>query len=220
MKSLLNPSRVALLAALVLTCIAGFVVVPAGTVLPVHWGVSGAADGFAPRELGLLMPLLIAAIAWGAVLLARRFAKAGDVDAGKYPLGVVLTSITALALLIEGAIVLIGMGVEVDMVQVIAIALGALMIGLGNAMPKSQRNSLAGIRIPTTLRDPANWQATHRLTGFLSIGGGVLLVIAALVAPANTLVWWLLACMLLPIAVGVVYSLAFARSTPTTGRRR
>lgn len=222
MKSLLTPLRIVLLAGLVVAALAGLVLVPAGQMLPVHWGVSGAADSFAPRELALLMPLLIAAIAWGAYLLIPRFAKRADIEAGKRPLGVALTAVTALALLIEVAIVLIGVGVAVNMVQVIAIAIGGMMIVLGNAMPKSHRNSLAGIRIPSTLKDPANWQATHRLTGFLSTGGGVLLIITALVAPVGALVWWLLACVLLPMVLGVLYSLAYersARSKPRAGRR-
>jgi uncharacterized membrane protein len=219
MRTLLNPLRVTLLAGLAASAIAGFVLVPAGKVLPVHWGLSGAADAFAPRELALLLPLVMAALTWAIFVLLPRLAKEADLQAGKRPLGVTLTAITAFALLLEVATVLLGLDVEVNMVQVIAIALGGLMIVLGNAMPKSRRNSFAGIRIPSTLKDPANWQATHRLTGFLAVGGGVLLIIVALVAPVGALVWWLLACVLGPIAVGVLYSLAYARR-PVTGRRR
>lgn len=211
MRTLLNPLRMTLLAGLAVSAVAGFVLVPAGKVLPVHWGISGAADAFAPRELALLLPSAMAALVWALFLLLPRLAKGADLDAGKRPLGVTLTAITALALLLEVATVLLGLDVEVNMVQVISIALGVLLIVLGNAMPKSRRNSLAGIRIPSTLKDPANWQATHRLTGFLAIMGGVVLIIVALVAPAGALVWWLLACVLGPIAVGVLYSLAYAR---------
>jgi uncharacterized membrane protein len=222
MRTLLNPLRVTLLAGLVLSAVAGFVLVPAGKILPVHWGISGAADAFAPRELALLLPLVMAGLGWALFLLLPRLAKAADLDAGKRPLGVTLTAITALALLLEVAMVLLGLDVEVNMVQVISIALGGLLIVLGDAMPKSRRNSLAGIRIPTTLHDPANWQATHRLTGFLTMMGGVVLIIAALVAHAGALVWWLLACVFVPIAVGVLFSLAYARQAaerPKAGRR-
>lgn len=214
MKSLLNPLRIVLLAALVAAAVAGFVLVQPGTSLPVHWGLGGAADAFAPRELALLMPLGLAALLWGFYLLMPRLARAGDMDAGRQPLGVALTAITGIALLIEVAIVLIGVGVEVNMVQAIAVAIGVLMIVLGNAMPKSQRNSLAGIRIRSTLSDPANWQATHRLTGVLAIAGGMVLGIAAFLVSVGTLIWWLLGCVLVPMAIGVAYSLALARRAP------
>ncbi len=213
MKPLINPLRAVLLACLAAAATAGLVMIPPGTTLPVHWGPSGAADGFAPREVALLMPLALAALVWGFYLLLPRFVRAGDMDAGKRPLGVALTAITGLALLIELGIVLIGVGVEVNMVQAIAIAVGLLLVVLGNAMPKSQRNGLAGLRIPTTLGDPANWQATHRLTGALSIVAGLVLVVSALLVPTGQLIWWLLACVFVPFVAGAGYSLALARRT-------
>lgn len=218
MKTLFTPLRTALLAALAVVAIAGFVLVPAGATLPVHWGISGAADAYWPKELALLMPVVMAGVVWGIFLLLPRLAKSADLDAGHHPLGVVLTSLTVLALLVEAATVLIGVGVEVNMVQVLALAIGVGMLVLGNAMPKSRPNSLAGLRIPTTLRDARNWQATHRFTGMLVIGGGVLLVIVALVAPVNALIWWLLACVLLPVVAGALFSLSIARQA--TKRRR
>lgn len=215
MKPLFNPLRVALLSALVLTAIAGLLLVPGGAVLPIHWGLNGEADAFAPREVALLLPLGIAGIAWAVfVLLLPRIARPGDLEAGKRPLGVVLTALTALALIIEAAVVLIGIGTDVQMVQVIAIAIGVLLIVLGNALPKSQRNSVAGIRIPSTLGDAANWQATHRLTGVLALAAGVLLILLALVAPVDALMWWVLACVFVPILGGVVFSLTYGGASP------
>jgi uncharacterized membrane protein len=148
---MLNPLRITLLACLAVTTVAGFVLVPVGTMLPVHWGISGTADAFWPRELALLMPVVLAALVWGGFLLLPRLAQSAELEAGGYPLRVVLTALTALALLIAVATVLIGLGVAVNMVQLLAIAIGALMLFLGNAMPKSRPNGLAGIRIPTTL---------------------------------------------------------------------
>jgi uncharacterized membrane protein len=65
--------------------------------------------------------------------------------------------------------------------------------------------------MPTTLRDPANWQATQRLGGILVIIGGLVLLVAALVAPRNQLVFWLIGCVLVPILTATVYSLLHAR---------
>ncbi|MGN6486217.1 MAG: SdpI family protein [Devosia sp.] len=210
MKALLNPLRMLLLAGLLGTAATGFVLIPPGTTLPIHWGPSGGADGFAPRELALLMPLAMAALVWGLYVFLPRLARPGDMEAGKRPLGVVLTAITALALLLEVATVLVGLGVGVNVVQAIALAMGVLLIVLGNAMPKSQPNSVAGIRIPSTLGDAANWQATHRLTGVLAIAGGAVLFVAALLVPTPVLIWWLLGCIFVPIAIGVGYSLVLA----------
>lgn len=206
-----TPLRLALVAALVATAIAGFVLVPPGVQLPVHWGMTGEADGFLPRELALLVPVAIVALVWTIFLAVARFARPADVEAGRYVTGVSLTALTAIFLAIEVMMVLIGVGAPVNVVQGIALAMGLLLLVMGNAMPKSQPNSFAGIRMPTTLRDPANWQATHRLGGILAIIGGLVLLVAALVAPRNQLVFWLIGCVLVPMLTATVYSLLHAR---------
>ena len=211
MRPLFTPIRIALLVTLLATFVVGLVLVPAGTMLPVHWGVSGEADGFLPREWALLMPLLMAALVWAIFYVVGRIGKPSDVAAGRYSAGVVITALTGLALVLEAATVLIGIGVAVNMVQVLGLALGVLLVILGNAMPKSQPNSFAGLRLPSTLHDPANWQATHRLTGLLCIVAGLVLVVAALLLPTPALIWWLLGCVFAPILIGVAYSLAYAR---------
>jgi uncharacterized membrane protein len=206
-----TPLRLALVAALIATAIAGFVLVPPGLQLPVHWGITGEADGFLPRELALLLPVAIVALVWAIFLAVARFARPADVEAGRYVTGVSLTALTAIFLAIEVMLVLIGIGAPVNVLQVLAMALGVLLLVLGNAMPKSQPNSFAGIRMPTTLRDPANWQATHRLGGRLAIAGGLVLLVAAFLVPRQHLVWWIIGCVLLPMLTATLYSLIYAR---------
>ncbi|WP_055048700.1 SdpI family protein [Devosia sp. A16] len=211
MSPFFTPVRIALLVALVVAFVGGLMLVPAGTMLPVHWGPSGEADGFLPREWALLVPLLMVAVVWAILVALNRFARPSDLAAGRHSYGVVVTAITGLALVLEVATVLIGIGVPVNMVQMLGFALGALLVVLGNVLPKSQPNTFAGIRLPTTLNDPANWQATHRLTGWLCIVSGLVLIVAAALLPAPFLIWWLLGCVFVPILVGVVYSLGYSR---------
>ncbi len=207
----MNPVRGVLLAGFAAALAAGFLLVPAGTTLPVHWNAAGVADSFLPREAALLMPAAVLALVWGIFAGVARFAKPDDVEAGRYVTGVSLTALTALFLAIEVILVLIGVGMDVNVVQVLALGFGLLMLVLGNAMPKSRPNSFAGIRMPSTLRDSANWQATHRLGGRLAILGGLVLLLAALLVPKQDLIWWLVGCVLLPMLTAAAYSLVLER---------
>lgn len=211
MSTFLTPIRVFLLVAFAAALLVGFVVVPAGTNLPVHWGITGEADGFLPRDLALLMPLAPLVLIWGIFLGVERFAKPEDVAAGRYVTGVAMTALTALLLVIEVVLVLVGVGVPVDVVRVLALGVGTMLLIFGNAMPKSQPNSFAGIRMPSTLNDAANWQATHRLGGVLTLIGGAVLLLAAVLAPAPQLVWWLIGCVLVPMLLATLYSLIYER---------
>lgn len=211
MTRLFSPFGFALLAATVVAVITGFVLLPAGTTLPVHWGISGEADGFMPREWALLMPLMLLLLVWGIFLAIARFSSAQQIEAGRSVTRSTLTALGGLFLFMEIAIVLIGVGVAINMVQGVSVAIGVLLVVLGNVMPKSRPNGFAGLRIPSTLNDAANWQATHRLTGLLCIVGGLVLIAAAMLVPTPHLFGWLIGCVLVPIAVGTIYSLNLAR---------
>ncbi len=192
--------------------VAGFAFVPESASLPIHWGLSGEADAFAPRAVALALPVLMI-LAVGAILaLAVRFGAGWRVGSGLHVLRATFTALLVVALGIAGATVLIGMGRPVDMVQVISVCVAVLLVLLGNVLPKSQPNGFAGLRIPSTLSDAANWQATHRLVGVLMMIGGLVLGLAALMGAAPTLLFAvLLAAILLPIAAGTAFSMRFAR---------
>jgi uncharacterized membrane protein len=206
-----TPAKVLLLAAMAVAVIAGFVLVPAGTSLPVHWNFAGEPDGFLPREWALLLPAGAVALVWLIFLGVDRFARPADREAGAYVVSVVLTALTATFLAITVATVAIGLGLPISMVQVVSVAIGVLLLVLGNAMPKSRPNSFAGIRMPTTLRSEVNWLATHRLTGRLTIIGGIVLLAAAFLVPVQMLLWWVIGCVLVPMLIGTAYSLIIAR---------
>lgn len=206
-----TPLRTVLLVAVVVVLLVGFAIVPAGTTLPVHWNLAGEPDVFLPREAALLLPAGIVALVWAIFIGVDRFARPADRQAGAYVTGVALTALTATFLAVLVAIVLIGAGLEVDMIRVVAVAIGALLVVFGNAMPKSRPNSYAGIRMPTTLRSETNWLATHRFGGRLMVAGGAVLLVAAFAAPHEVLVWWVAGCVVLPVLAAATYSLAIAR---------
>lgn len=212
LKAIFNPLVLLLALAMVAVAIAGFVLVPAEAILPVHWGPTGQADGFLPRDGALLMPLAIAASLLAIFVAVGRFAPPERLDPARYLLKAGLPAMLSLFLAIQAATVLIGLGVAIDMIRVIALAIGVLLIALGNAMPKSQPNALAGIRLPWTMSDPANWLATHRLTGLLTVlAGACLLILAIVVGDPVALLACIIAAIVLPLLVGVAYSYRLAR---------
>jgi len=193
------------LLALVMLC--AFVAVPPEASIPVHWGISGEADGFAARDQAfLMMPVVVVAVLalFAAILTVS---PGGQVKAGKASLSVVLSALIVLFLTIQTGMLLIGLGVAVNMVQMIALAMALLLILAGNVLPKSQPNRLAGLRLPWTLGDSGNWRATHRLVGVLMIASGLVLAAIALlpVQPAALLAALIIA-VAVPLAIGTIYS--------------
>lgn len=198
-----TPLDLILAVLLLLACLAGLLLVPAGAMLPTHWGASGEPDMFLPRNQALLMPILVTAGVWLVYFTSARM--------GRRRNGLLLTAVTAIFLLLEVLTVLIGVGVAVNMVQTIALGLGLLLVVLGNALPQAQPVGGVGIRVPATLHDPLNWQATHRVTGRLFVLGGLVLMVAALTVAADQLIWWLLGCAIVPAGLGFLYAVTLDR---------
>jgi len=200
----------------IVTTIAGFALIPAGTIMPVHWGIDGRIDGTMPRDLALIVMPVTVAFIWGLFAAIDRFTSPNKRAASAALVNVAISSTTALFTLIQVLLVLIALGVPVDLVRAIVIALALMEIAIGNVMPKSQPNRIAGIRLPSTLNDPANWQAVHRLTGLLTVICGVALFVVALLIQSAPLLFLALAVSwVVPLAVGIIYSLLLQRRQPS-----
>ena len=212
---LVGPFALVSAAVLAAATIAGYVMVPPETLMPVHWGPDGTADGFLPRNLALLMPPVILAALW--LIFALVLKRGGEVDRARQGLRAAFAGIGMLMAVIQIATIAIALGYPVDMIRVIAFCVGLLFIGLGNVMPKSQPNSYAGFRLRWTLESPANWVATNRFTGTLMMLGGVVLAITALlVAEPLWLLTLIVLCTAAPSLAGIIYSYRFARREGAT----
>ena len=210
-QALFSRTNIALWIAIALATAAGYVLVPAGEALPIHWGPSGQPDAFWPRDAALLvLPVLGFAVTLLFFMLGK-FAPQAQLQASRHAWRTVVPALTGLFLLLQGGIVLIGLGYPDQMVRVICIGLGAMLILLGNIMPKTQPNGLAGIRLPW-LADAAAWRSTQRLGGIMFMSGGaVLLVSTLLVADPILLFGVLAACLAVPLIVTTLYSYGLVR---------
>jgi len=194
-----------------LATIVGYVLVPLQQQLPVHWGFDGTADLFMVAWLALLMPLAIFGVTL-IVFAAIKTWRPADFEAGWYINQAAITIIGSVMLGLLVALILAGRGVEPDMPRWAAVLTAVLLFVLGNALPKSKPNVLAGIRLPSTLRDPANWQVTHFWAGVAMMSTApVLLLAAVLGVPSNWLIAILCVAVLLPVGIAIAVSLRHAR---------
>ena len=206
-RDIFSPLTFILLAAFAIVTILGFFLIPADVILPVHWGPGGVADGFMERDGALLMIATIVVVLLIAFTLAASFLPKKQTEPGRHVVRVLVPAMLALFLSIQTGTVLIGMGQEVDMVRIITLAISLLLVVLGNVMPKTQPNAYAGLRLPWTIADAANWQATHRLTGLLTLLAGLALaVVAVLGASPLILIIALLTAVFVPLLVGSAFS--------------
>ena len=215
-KPLVGRFHLFLLALLVAITATAFYKIPAQTGLPVHWGFDGKPDRMWPRDQALLIFPLLGVVLVGLFAAIGRFAAVERIEPGRHISEAMLTGILGLFCALQFALILIGIGSEIDMVRIIAFALAALFVILGNVRPKSQPNAYAGIRLPWTVNDPRRWAIAHRVTGILFIIGGIGLGLVAWLLPdPQDMLLAMFAAILVPIIVGGAVSLLPQGATPS-----
>jgi len=63
--------------------------------------------------------------------------------------------------------------------QLAFVLIGALLVSVGNLLPKTRPNVLVGIRTPRSLRSRHFWMEINRAGGYVSVALGLLLIVAA-----------------------------------------
>ena len=208
---ILNLTNRVLLGALALGTVAGLVVVPLDQSLPIHWDISGNPDNWAPALVAILFPLILAI----AVIALMAFGKRGmqkDFEAGQHVIEVSVSIVLAVALVILATVIAYGLGHTLDIPRIATAMVGAIFLVLGNYLPKSQPNRVAGVRVPWTMNDPANWAITNRRTGQLMMIGGIVALIAAIANPPSALMIFILAAaILVPVIASLWISYSLSR---------
>lgn len=178
-----------------------------GAELPIHWNLEGEVDRYAPAATALLWPAGVS-VATGALLAAlpRMEPLQDRLEASEPLLQAAWIGTMMLMVYLQVLIAAPALGWKLGP-GLLQVGLGALLVMIGNYLPKSRPSFFVGIRIPWTLADTDNWIATHRLGGKVMMGAGFLIVAAGL-SPLP-IIWRSAALMALlgvAVAVPVFYS--------------
>ena len=91
---------------------------------------------------------------------------------------------------------------------------GIILIVVGNYLPKNRLNYAVGIRLPWTLHDSDNWNKTHRISGYLHILSGIILILASFLFYKNAA--WLViffVVLVLTTVIPFLYSYVLYKKT-------
>ncbi len=181
--------------------------------IPTHWNIHGQIDNYSSKAFGtLFMPVLNIFLAIILALIPFLDPRVRKCDDEARPSVVRIFKIVRLigTLFNAGiafAILAVALRVRLDMNRFIGVAMALLFIVLGNFMGKLRPNYFAGFRTPWTLESRTVWTRTHRLGGRVMIGGGILMLLVALLLPSTqSFLWGIVPIVLIIAIVPAVYS--------------
>lgn len=183
--------------------------------MPIHWDANGTADGFAPKLIGIIaLPLILAIINVILQIIVYYDPKRMNIS-GKM-LSLILYILPAFGCIIQTISLLNALKFNIDMAVIAPLITGTLFIVVGNYLPKCKVNYTVGIRLPWTLSDEVNWSKTHRLSGFLFVIVGILLVLNTLINLIHWVVLLMIATTIVLIVPSVYSFMLYKNSTKTS----
>jgi len=172
--------------------------------MAIHYGFDGTADGFGSLALVVFgMPLILLAGQWLGLLFTARDPKNTEQNPKLFRLALWILPVTSN--LVCGMLYAIALGRMENPLWIIQLMIGGMFAAIGNYLPKCRQNYTMGIKIPWTLGDEENWNATHRFGGRVWTVGGIVILLAILLPPA-----WSSAVMFVSIVALIVIPVAYS----------
>ncbi|NLN59048.1 MAG: SdpI family protein, partial [Gammaproteobacteria bacterium] len=73
-------------------------------------------------------------------------------------------------------------GADIPIEVIVPVLVGVIFIIIGNYLPKTKQNPVAGVRLPWAMESAENWRRTSRFSGYLFIIGGFVMILNAFFA--------------------------------------
>lgn len=152
--------------------------------IPTHWGMDGVPDGWSGRAFGaFVLPLVMAAVLALFRSLPRLDPRRANYEkfGGTYDL--VVTAVIAMLLCMHVLALGVALGWPVPIGRLAPLIVGALLMVVGNVLPRARSTWFFGIRTPWTLSSDRVWERTHRVGGYMMIVAGATIALSGLLWP-------------------------------------
>lgn len=147
-----------------------------------HWDVRGEPNGWSSRTVGAFVIPAMSLFIW---LLLRAVPyidpRRANIEKFRETFEGLIIAIVGVMVLLHGAVVGAALGWPVSISRLAPLGVGALLVVLGNLLPRFRSNFFMGIRTPWTLSSETVWAKTHRVGGYLIVAAGLLMVASAFV---------------------------------------
>jgi uncharacterized membrane protein len=174
--------------------------------MAVHWGLSGEADGYGSRFLGLFLIPIISLLFLPFMLALPRLDPSRGIERFQGGYDWFMFGFLAYMAYIQGLSVAWNLGWRFSFTRMLTPAIGLLFAGIGVLLRGARLNWFMGIRTPWTLMSEEVWNRTHKVGSRLFMVSGALAALGAL-----TEGWLALALMVAPVIISAIYLVYYSQ---------
>lgn len=184
--------------------------------IPIHFNIKGEADGWGSPESIFLGPAIMGFTSLFVFLIfsnitkldPKRYADANPANYLALGLGIVLfMTILSLSIIYSTVHESLRDG------RFVFLLIGLAFSAFGLYMPRLKQNYFVGMRLPWTLEDVANWEATHQFSGKVWAIGGLLMALCALLLNGVAQLIVFFAIVFFIILLPVIFSYRFFKQS-------
>lgn len=192
-----------LVGATIIVALMAWISLPQGAGVPVHYlGLDGRLHTDASRATVWIVPFVAL-----MVLLVLRVVQRRGVGPAAAAFDATLIGVTGVLLLAEALLIGRALNPHFDVMGPVSVAVGVLLLALGNVLGKARHNAVFGLRTRPALADARVWDKTHRFLGRgWVLGGLVLIALAFALSNETALGLSIAACTALPALAAVAWS--------------
>ncbi|HPM86127.1 MAG TPA: SdpI family protein [archaeon] len=178
-----------------------------------HWGLEGIADGFTPKEIGvLIIPILNTAILLLLYYLPSIDPLKANIDSFKKEYHLTILTFTIFLTYLHIITLILNLGFNLDIRQLIAPGFALIFYSIGILMKKAKRNFFIGIRTPWTLNSDFVWEKTHNKASKLFKASAILALIG-FIAPNISFFFMLVPIIISSITITIYSYIEYKKET-------
>ena len=173
-------------------------------IIATHWNAAGVIDGWMPKLGGVVVAPIGSLVTVACLILFEpvQIEEDGeDLKVRYYPN--IVAGVAAIWLFGNLSVLTYDLGWRHGKLSDTAIAVGLLLIVIGNSLGKFSQNRVIGIRTPWSLANEEVWVRTNRVGGWLIVLAGLVMVVTALMG-------FPMAAGLIALGVAAVISTAYS----------
>lgn len=174
-----------------------------------HFNFQGKPDGYSSKWVTVfVIPLALVLLEWVSALFTAHSPKSEDISNKVFKL--VLWMIPLISLMVMIIVYGYALGLKLNMTLIANVFMGALLLVIGNYLPKTRQNYVIGIRLPWTLADEENWVRTHRFASRLWMIIGTVILIMSIAYHLHMMAGLIL--VLMAVFIPTIYSFVLYRN--------